>query len=40
MPTVHGGGVNWPSAGENPAAGGLDGDSPPATRFLGNGQAL
>jgi hypothetical protein len=23
--------------GENPAAGGLDGDSPPVTRFLGNG---
>jgi hypothetical protein len=25
--------------GENPAAGGLDGDSPSATRFLGIGQA-
>jgi hypothetical protein len=34
------GGVNRPSVGENPAAGGLDGDSPPATRFWGNGQAL
>jgi hypothetical protein len=33
------GGVNWPSAGDNPAAGGLGGDSPPVTRFLGNGQA-
>jgi hypothetical protein len=37
-PTVDGG-VNRPSAGENPATGGLGGDSPPATRFLGNGQA-
>jgi hypothetical protein len=33
------GGANRPSAGRNPAAGGLDGDSPPATGFLGNGQA-
>jgi hypothetical protein len=32
-------GVNRPSAGENPATGGLGGDSPPVTRFLGNGQA-
>jgi hypothetical protein len=31
--------VNRPSAGENPTAGGLGGDSPPVTRFLGNGQA-
>jgi hypothetical protein len=31
------GGVNRPSAGENPAAGGLGGDSPLVTRFLGNG---
>jgi hypothetical protein len=37
-PTVDGG-VNRPSAGENPAASGLGGDSPPVTRFLGNGQA-
>jgi hypothetical protein len=33
------GGVNRPSAGENPAAGGLGGDSPSVTQFLGNGQA-
>jgi hypothetical protein len=32
--------VNRPSVGENPAAGGLDSDSPTATRFWGNGQAL
>jgi hypothetical protein len=32
--------VNRPSAGENPVAGGLDGDSSSVTRFLGNGQAL
>jgi hypothetical protein len=31
------GGVNRPSAGENPAAGGLGGDSPPVARFSGNG---
>jgi hypothetical protein len=31
------GGVNRPSAGENPVAGGLSGDSSPVTRFLGNG---
>jgi hypothetical protein len=31
------GGMNRPSAGEDPAAGGLGGDSPPVTRFLGNG---
>jgi hypothetical protein len=31
------GGVNRPSVGENPAASGLGGDSPPVTRFLGNG---
>jgi hypothetical protein len=30
------GGVNRPSAGENLATGGLDGDSPPATLFWGN----
>jgi hypothetical protein len=30
------GGMNRPSAGEDPAAGGLDGDSLPVTRFLGN----
>jgi hypothetical protein len=35
-PTIDGG-VNRPSAGENPAAGGLGRDSPPVTRFLGNG---
>jgi hypothetical protein len=37
-PTVDDG-VNRPSAGENPAADGLEGDSPLVTRFLGNGQA-
>jgi hypothetical protein len=31
--------VNRPSAGEKLAACGLGGDSPPVTRFLGNGQA-
>jgi hypothetical protein len=31
------GGMNRQSAGEDPAAGGLGGDSPPVTRFLGNG---
>jgi hypothetical protein len=31
-------GVNRPSRGENPAAGGFNGDSPPVTRFLGNAQ--
>jgi hypothetical protein len=31
-------GVNRPSRGENPAAGGFNGDSLPVTRFLGNGQ--
>jgi hypothetical protein len=31
--------VNRPPAGENPTASGLGGDSPPVTRFLGNGQA-
>jgi hypothetical protein len=36
VPAVDGG-VNQPSAWENPAAGGLGGDSPPVTRFLGNG---
>jgi hypothetical protein len=30
------GGMNRPSAGEDPAAGGLGGDSPPVTRFSGN----
>jgi hypothetical protein len=29
------GGVNRPSARENPAAGGLGGDSPPVARFSG-----
>jgi hypothetical protein len=28
--------MNRPSAGDDPAAGGLGGDSPPVTRFLGN----
>jgi hypothetical protein len=31
------GGVNRPSAGENPAAGGLGGDSPSVTRFSRSG---
>ena len=35
----HGAGEPAVRGEENPAAGGLDGDSPPATRFLGNGQA-
>jgi hypothetical protein len=32
------GGTNRPSAGEDPAAGGLGGDSPPVARFLDNVQ--
>jgi hypothetical protein len=31
------GGVNRPSAGENPAAGGLGGDLPPVAWFSGSG---
>jgi hypothetical protein len=38
VPTVDSG-VNRPSAVKNPAAGGLGGDSPPVTRFLGNRHA-
>jgi hypothetical protein len=30
--------VNRPIHGENPVAGGFNGDSPPVTRFLGIGQ--
>jgi hypothetical protein len=33
-----GAGANRPTRGENPAAGGFNGDSPPVTRFLGIGQ--
>jgi hypothetical protein len=32
-----GAGANRPTRGENPAAGGFNGDSPPVTRFLGIG---
>jgi hypothetical protein len=31
-------GANRPTRGQNPAAGGFNGDSPPVTRFLGIGQ--
>jgi hypothetical protein len=31
-------GANRPTRGENPTAGGFNGDSPPVTRFLGIGQ--
>jgi hypothetical protein len=36
--TGDGAGANRPTHGENPAAGGFNGDSPPVTRFLGIGQ--
>jgi hypothetical protein len=36
---VDGARANRPTARENPAAGGFDGDSPQLTRFLGIGQA-
>jgi hypothetical protein len=38
-PTVDGAGRTGRPRGRKPAAGGLDDDSPAATRFLGNGQA-
>jgi hypothetical protein len=38
-PTVDGAGRTGRPWGRKPAAGGLDGDSPSVTRFLGNGQA-
>jgi hypothetical protein len=38
-PAADGAGRTGRPRGKNPAAGGLDGDSPPATRFLGIGQA-
>jgi hypothetical protein len=38
-PTADGAGRTGRPRGRKPATGGLDGDSPPVTRFLGNGQA-